>query len=201
MASRHLAPLPEPWLAPMNALFVAVNESAVTDLSLQERRRRLEITPWPWTGYEAAGLTRQAGIYAATAIRIQAQRTPTARRSGWETAVLDHLSVHVITHWDQDERLGAALALRARWSQLDPGSDQAFKRVTAWLVQSSGPELARSTGRLCTYVLGTELPAAVLERVRHEVHRPTCSARHRDRQLHGRPSRRQASDDGAQDPS
>lgn len=169
------APLPDEWSDPMNALVEAVRDAAVTDLTVSERVARQDLVPPATTGYKAPRVTRLAGMYAAAAIRAQLERGDVDERTVWDVAILEHLTPNVITGWDLDERLYAALALRATFKDLqepDVEHTATIRRLASWLLQTSGPELPRVTARLCQHVLDTGAHTVALSALWSAVHEP-----------------------------
>lgn len=178
------APLPDEWSDPMNALVEAVREAAVTDLTVSERVARQDLVPPATTGYRAPRVTRLAGMYAAAAVRAQLERVDVDERTVWDAAILEHLTPDVITGWDLDERLHAALALRATFKDLqepDVEHTATIRRLASWLLQTSGPELPRVTARLCQHVLDTGAHTGALPSLWSAVHEP----RHRESAVPG----------------
>ncbi|MBE7702281.1 hypothetical protein H9623_18475 [Oerskovia sp. Sa1BUA8] len=159
----------------MNALVEAVRDAAVTDLTVSERVARQELVAPATTGYKAPRVTRLAGMYAAAAIRAQLERVDVEERTVWDVVILEHLTPDVITGWDLDERLYAALALRATFKDLrepDVEHTATIRRLASWLLQTSGPELPRVTARLCQHVLDTGAHTVALPALWSAVHEP-----------------------------
>lgn len=172
------APLPDEWSEPMNALVDAVRAAATTDLPVAERLARQDLVPPATTGYKAPRLTRLAGMYAAAAVRAQLERADVDARTVWDAAILEHVTPEVITRWDLDERLTAALALRATFKDLDdPELERTatIRRLASWLLQTSGAELPRVTARLCQHVLDTGSHTAALPSLWSAVHEPRAA--------------------------
>lgn len=172
------APLPDEWSDPMNALVDAVRDAAATDLPVDERLARQDLVPPATTGYKAPRLTRLAGMYAAAAVRAQLERADVDARTVWDAAILQHVTPEVITRWDLDERLTAALALRATFKDLDdPELERTatIRRLASWLLQTSGAELPRVTARLCQHVLDTGSHTAALPSLWSAVHEPRAA--------------------------
>ena len=178
------APLPNEWSDPMNALVETVREAAVTDLTVSERVARQDLVAPATTGYKAPRVTRLAGMYAAAAVRAQLERGDVDARTVWDVAILEHLTPDVITGWDLDERLHAALALRATFKDLqepDVEHTATIRRLASWLLQTSGPELPRVTARLCQHVVDTGAHTVALPSLWSAVHEP----RHRESAVPG----------------
>jgi len=162
----------------MNALVDAVRDAAATDLPVDERLARQDLVPPATTGYKAPRLTRLAGMYAAAAVRAQLERADVDARTVWDDAILEHVTPEVVTGWDLDERLTAALALRATFKDLDdPELERTatIRRLASWLLQTSGAELPRVTARLCQHVLDTGSHTAALPSLWSAVHEPRAA--------------------------
>lgn len=165
MTTRHLAPLPEQWAAPIYGLVDAARAAALPEgLSAGENAwEKAEAGhPRPRTNHKGARRTAMAGEIAAHSLRLCVlDRTPAPDRP-WDAALVK--AGVAFGSWDWDQRMQAALDLRKTFKDLleIPNSARPARLVSAWLTHTTGEGLVPVTGRLCEYVLADADAIAVL---------------------------------------
>jgi len=159
-----LRPLPDEYAGPIFELLDAVRAAAAPpDAALLPVWAAAEAGQTPVrTGYKAYKRTASAGQYAAHALRIAAGRDlvprPTADRTttppAWTAALTG--AGPAISSWDWDERMQAAIDLRATFKDLPEPVDPTVlpvRYVAAWLQHTGRHTIVGAAARLARYAL------------------------------------------------
>ncbi|TFH68146.1 hypothetical protein [Cellulomonas sp. HD19AZ1] len=166
MTSRHLEQIPEDAAAAYLAVLDTARAAAQRDVDVdgQQVFRDVESAhPVPRTGTKMARIAAAAGSTAAHALRLQADAGGGSSEEPWTAALAQ--TATVLSSWDWDERMQAALNLRATYKDLPDDVAAAHKAtlrpvrlVAAWLTHTNDDGLIPAGARLAEYALASSLP-------------------------------------------
>lgn len=165
MSTRHLDPIPEDAATAFLTVLDTARAAAERDVDDDGRApyRDAEVAhPVPRTGTKMARIAAAAGATAAHALRLRAADRGDFPDEPW-TAALAKTGA-VLNSWDWDERMRAALDLRATFKDLPDDVAAAHKDslrgvrlVAAWLTHTNDAALIPAGARLAEYALSLEL--------------------------------------------